>query len=253
MGIGQRSPGVPLVQRAGLEVENVSPSNIEILACEPSRLGVLCLRRRELLGEPGTVVTEITLNHELLMSSQSTASERALAGGALGMHAGTDLTVLVGGLGLGYTAREALACERVGRVEVVEFLPEVIGWLKRGLLPLAAELKGDRRFAVVEGDVYDRLSRPPERMFDLILIDVDHSPEERLDAAAGSFYTEEGLSAAKEHLAPGGVLAVWSYAESSPFADALGRVFREVRVQPVSVENRLIGAEHTDWLFFARG
>ena len=163
------------------------------------------------------------------------------------------MTALVGGLGLGCTAREVLACDRVGRLEVVEFLPEVIGWLERGLLPLAAELKADPRFAVIEGDVYERLSRPPQRKFDLILIDVDHSPAERLDAAAGSFYTEEGLAAAKQHLAPGGVLAVWSYAESSSFADALRSVFGNVRVDPVTAENRLIGAEHTDWLFFARG
>ena len=134
-------------------------------------------------------MTEITLNHEFLMSSLNTASERALAGGALEMHAGEGLTVLVGGLGLGCTAREALASDQVARLEVVELLPEVIGWLERGLLPLADELKADPRFAVIEGDVYERLSRSPERKFDLILIDVDHSPEERL-AAAGSFYTE---------------------------------------------------------------
>ncbi len=231
----------------------MSPSNIEILAYESTPLGVLCLRRRELLGEPGTVVTEITLNHEFLMSSYNTASERALAGGALAMHAGTDLQVLVGGLGLGYTAREVLTSQRVGQVEVVEFLPQVIDWLDRGLVPLADELKGDSRFAVVEGDVYDRLSGPPGRKWDMILIDVDHSPDERLDGASGSFYTDQGLQRAKEHLASEGVLAVWSYAESSPFADALRRAFSEVRVEPVVFENKLIDEEHTDWLFFARG
>jgi len=230
----------------------MSPSNIEILAHEPSPLGVLCLRRRELLSAPGTVVTEVTLDHEFLMSSYTTASERALATRALEMHSGRGLEVLVGGLGLGYTAREVLTSDRVGHVEVVGFLPQVIDWLDRGLVPLADELRGDPRFTVVCGDVYERLAAPAERQFDLVLIDVDHSPEERL-AAAGSFYTEEGLRSAKGHLAPGGVLAVWSYAESSSFADALRSVFGEVRVEPVTVANRLIGAEHTDWLFFARG
>jgi spermidine synthase len=230
----------------------MSPSNIEILAFETTSLGVLCLRRRELLSEPGTVVTEITLNHEFLMSSYNTASERALAGRAIGMHDGTDLQVLVGGLGLGYTAREALASPRVGHVEVVEFLPQVIDWLARGLMPVADELKGDSRLAVVEGDVYGRLSGPPERTWDLILIDVDHSPDERLDGAGGAFYTEEALQQAKKHLAAEGVLAVWSYAESSPFADSLGKVFGDVRVEPVTYTNRLIDQEHTDWLFFAR-
>ena len=77
--------------------------NLEILAYEETELGPLCLRRRELLSEPGTVVTEVTLNHEFLMSSYNTDSERALANRAIEIHGGRDLRVLVGGLGLGYT------------------------------------------------------------------------------------------------------------------------------------------------------
>ena len=78
----------------------MSKSNLEILAYEPSPLGPLCLRRRELLSQPGTIVTEMTLNHEFLMSSPYTDSERGLASTTLQMHSGTDLRVLVGGLGL---------------------------------------------------------------------------------------------------------------------------------------------------------
>ena len=72
----------------------------EILAHEETSLGVLCLRRRELLGRPGTFATEITLNHEFLMSSYNTASERALADCALEFLGGdsNDVRVLVGGL-----------------------------------------------------------------------------------------------------------------------------------------------------------
>ena len=73
---------------------------------------MLCLRQRELLSEPGTMVTEITLDHEFLMSSYSTASERALSRFALDMHPGRDLKVLVGGLGLGYTAHEVSAVSK---------------------------------------------------------------------------------------------------------------------------------------------
>jgi spermidine synthase len=226
--------------------------NFKILAYDDTPLGPLCLRRRELLAEPGTIVTEVSLNHEFLMSSYNTASERALSSVALEMHDGRDLDVLVGGLGLGYTAREALVPDRVARVEVVEFLPQVIGWLDQGLIPLAGELKADARLQVVRGDVYHRLSEPPARAHDLVLIDVDHSPDERLTAANGFFYTEEGLERAKRHLKPGGVLGIWSYAESSPFADALRRAFREVRVVPVEFKNRFVGETQTDWLFFAR-
>ncbi len=239
----------------------MSKSNIEILAYEQSPLGLLCLRRRELLSQPGTIVTEVTLNHEFLMSSLYTDSERALARTALQMHSGDGLRVLVGGLGLGYTAREALLSQRVTRVEVVELLPQVIDWLARGLVPLSSELqhamdseigKG-QRLVVTQGDVYRRLAGKPDELFDLILIDVDHSPEERLDEGSISFYTTPGLQAARRHLAADGVFAVWSYAESSPFADALREVFEQVRVEPITYDNRLIDQQQTDWLFFALG
>jgi spermidine synthase len=231
----------------------MSDSNLEILAYEPSPLGILCLRRRELLSQPGTIVTEVTLNHEFLMSSLYTDSERALAQSALRMHSGDDLRVLVGGLGLGYTAREALLADRVARVEVVELLPQVIDWLARGLVPLSSELRDERRLVVTQGDVYRRLAGPPDDLLDVILIDVDHSPEERLGEESARFYTTQGLLAARRHLAADGVLAVWSYAESSPFADALRAVFEQVRVEPVTYDNRLIDQQQTDWLFFARG
>jgi spermidine synthase len=230
----------------------MSPSNLEILAWEPTALGLLCLRRRELLSRPGTIITEITLDHELLMSSYVTASERALAEDALARHAGRDLAVLVGGLGLGYTAAEVLKSERVGRVEVIEYLPEVVGFLQDGLVPLSAELQGDARLAVRQGDVYAMLREPAAELWDLVLIDVDHSPEERLGSTNASFYTEPGLLAAKQHLARDGLLAVWSYAESSPFADALHTTFDVVEAVPVTVMNDLVDFEQTDWLFLAR-
>ncbi len=231
----------------------MSKSNLEILAYEPSPLGPLCLRRRELLSQPGTIVTEVTLNHEFLMTSLYTDSERGLAGTALQMHSGTDLRVLVGGLGLGYTAREALLSSRVARVEVLELLPQVIGWLAKGLVPLSSELNNQQRLVVTQGDVYRKLAGPADELFDVILIDVDHSPDERLEDASTSFYTTDGLMAARRHLAAGGVLAVWSYAESSTFADALRSVFRQVHVKSVTYDNHLIDQQLTDWLFFARG
>lgn len=233
----------------------VVAGNIEILASEPTALGLICLRRRKLLSRPDIIVTEVTLNHEFLMSSYVTDSERALARLALDMHSGRDLSVLIGGLGLGYTAREALAAggDRVSRVEVVEYLPQVIGWLEQDMVPLASELTDDDRLVVVEGDVYGRLTGPPEQKHDLILIDVDHSPEEKLGSESNSFYTAAGLRRARRHLADGGVLGVWSYAEHSPFADALREVFEEVRVEPITVWNDVVEVEQTDWLFFARG
>ncbi len=230
----------------------MSPSNLEILAYEDSPLGPLCLRRRELLSAPGTVVTEVTLNHAFLMSSYNTASERALADVALQMHPGAALRVLVGGLGLGYTAHAALASARVAAVEVVEFLPQVIQWMEQGLVPLSPVLTADDRFSTSAGDVYARLAAAPAERWDLILIDVDHAPDDQLSGANDAFYTRAGLERASRHLAPGGILGVWSYAESSPFAQALREAFADVRIEPVTFFNGLIDEETTDWLFFAR-
>jgi len=227
-------------------------TRIEILAYEETPLGPLCLRRRPLASDPGTVVTEITLDHEFLMSSYNTASEEALASLAVAMHGGDDLDVLVGGLGLGYTAREVLRSDRVRSVEVIEYLPQVVSWLEQELFPLAPELRADSRFSVTHGDVYRLLAQPAETTYDLILIDVDHSPDDRLDDSSGSFYTEAGLRAARGCLRQGGILAVWSYAEDSPFAQALAVVFSEVRIEPVRVENSLVDENQTDWLFLAR-
>ena len=279
----------------------MNPGNIEILAYEDTPLGLLCLRRRELLGDPGTFVTEITLNHEFLMSSLNTASERALASlaheewragraSAGGGDESAAARVLIGGLGLGYTAQAALALPKVGQVDVIELLPPVITWLEEGLVPLSDELNADARLRLIEGDAYEQLvslaqpggdpfadlgiaewalresgqsaAAPPEPVpldaYDLILIDIDHSPDDRLGGlgsevrASDRFYTEEGLQAVKGHLAPGGVLAVWSYEESSPFAEAMSASFDVTRFEPVTFENLLIEEEQTDWIFLGR-
>ena len=159
---------------------------------------------------------------------------------------------VVGGLGLGYTAREVLASPRVARVEVVELLPQVISWLERGLLPLADELTADSRLHVVAGDIYRRLHEPPAARHDLILIDVDHNPEEPLHADNLTFYTIDGLTRAREHLTPGGILGVWSSAEDVAFVEALEQVFAEVHVEAVVWWNDLIDEEQRDDLFLAR-
>lgn len=226
--------------------------NLEILAYETTHLGYLCLRRRELLSRPGTVITEITLDQQLLMSSYNTVSERALADEALARHRGHDLSVLVGGLGLGYTAANVLQSERVRRVEVIELFGAVVGFLREGLLPLSAKLLADPRLRVREGDAYATLRERADEHWDIVLIDIDHSPQDHLGIGNESFYTESGLVRAKHHLAPGGILAVWSYAESSPFVDALHAAFEVVQVVPVSYVNDLVDEEHTDWLFIAQ-
>lgn len=227
------------------------PIKLEILAYENTPLGPLCLRRRELLSEPGAIVTEVTLNHEFLMSSYNTDSERAISNRSIEIHGGSKLKTLVGGLGLGYTARELLKHDDVATVEVVEYLPQVIDWLCKGLVPLSVELNADSNLRITVGDVYQRLLGEPGERYDLIVIDVDHSPGDQLGEEDHEFYTAEGLLKAKDHLCEGGVLAVWSYAESSSFSEALRSTFSQVYVEPIKTVNTLVGHEQTDWLFFA--
>lgn len=231
------------------------PINFQVLAYEPTPLGTLCLRRRELLSQPGVIVTEVTLNHEFLMSSLYTESERQLARIAVSLHGGHSLRVLVGGLGLGYTAQTAIDAEQVAHVDVMELLPQVIDWMERGLTPLSQELTGRSDVRFQAADVYESLLQETSApIYDVIMIDVDHSPDDRLaeDGVGQQFYTAAGLRAACGHLRPGGVLAVWSYAASSPFADAMQDVFPAVHVEPVSYHNQLVNESATDWLFFGQ-
>lgn len=228
--------------------------DFEVLAYDSTRLGTLCLRRRLTLSEPQQWVTEVTLNHEFLMSSLHTDSERELTRLALSRFPqSSDLRVLVGGLGLGYTAAAALDDSRVSVVEVVEFLPQVISWLEAELVPLAPRLVGDSRLDVIQGDIYQRLlAEPSHPLWNAILIDVDHSPEDRLADDDLGFYTSTGLRQAAKHLMPGGVLALWSYEGNQDLQNDLLAAFNTVEVLPVTYHNQHVSESFTDWLFLGQ-
>jgi spermidine synthase len=227
--------------------------SLEILACDMTHLGLLCLRRRTTITEPAESVTEVTLDHEFLMSSLHTNSERALAEISLSMLTGDAMTVLIGGLGLGYTAQAALASKRVAHVELVELLPQVIGWLRKGLIHLAAELNAEPRLSIVAGDIYARLATQDfGPRYDLILIDVDHSPQERLGEASDAFYSAESLARTLGHLKPGGRLAVWSSAHDAPMIDTMHRIFAEVSVHPITYRNSHVNQSFTDYVIIGK-
>jgi len=228
-------------------------SRFEVVAWVDTPIGVFDLRRREVPTATGSrSVTEVLVNDELLMSSKNTVSERALATSALALHAGTtDLSVLVGGLGLGYTAQAALENPRVVHVDVVDLIPVLFDWLRAGLLPLSEQLNNDSRFATVQSNVYEDLLGPPGRQYDLILIDVDHTPKERLDESSAPFYAADGQRRVQRHLAPGGVLAVWSAGDDDEFATVLDEVYARSSVEHVTWEDDYLGTL-TDVLFLAR-
>lgn len=221
----------------------------EVIDHAETPFGTLILRRRDV---PVAGVIELALDHQFLMSSAVTDSERELATRAIALHGGTDLDVMVGGLGLGYTCKAALDTGRAARVEVVELSPAVIRWVKTGVVPLGAELVADTRLHITQQDVFERLRNPPTAKHDLLLIDVDHSPDEILGETSSNFYAHENLALAAHHLRPGGVFALWSTSDSPWFRAELGKAFREVVVEPIDFFNETVGAPETNWLFLAR-
>jgi spermidine synthase len=221
----------------------------EVIDHAESPFGVLIIRRRT---APVPGVIELALDHQFLMSSAVTVSERQLATRAIALHGGTDLDVMVGGLGLGYTCKAALDTGRVARLEVVELCPGVIRWVENGVVPLGPELVADARFHITHEDVFARLRHPPTRKHDLLLVDVDHSPDERLGETSDSFYAHPSLALAARHLEPGGVFALWSTSDSAGFTAELRETFREVVVEPIDFFNETVGAPETNWLFLAR-
>ena len=221
--------------------QDMDHESAEIIDHADTPIGTLYLQKRRLDDGSGTVMTDIVINGALFMSNEHTISERTLATSALAMHQGGDgLSVLVGGLGLGYTAYEALQDERVGLVEVAERLPKVGEWLFAGKLPLSetlTPLAGEERFVLTEADVYaDLLGPAGERRWDLLLIDVDHSPHNRLDEASAPFYTVEGQRRVAQHLQPGGVTAVWSAGASDDFAAVMDEVYPHYETETVAWE-----------------
>lgn len=225
----------------------------------PTEIGALSLRRR---WEPrlGKDVYEIKLGDEHLMSDVFTVSEIALADLGLGAVTGSELRVVVGGLGMGYTALAALKDERVARVSVVEFLAPVIDWHRRGILPVGDALCRDHRVSLVQGDFFELASAPsgfdpdqPDARYDAILLDIDHSPEMLLDARSTGFYRPEGLRAMAAHLRPGGVFGLWSNdAPSAAFTDVLSGVFAEAWAEPVVFRNPYDHSEIVQTVYLAR-
>lgn len=231
----------------------------EELDWQQTPIGEVSLRRRH---DPSldVEVYEVKLGDEYLMSSLFTVAEIALARLGLAELPEGNFAVVVGGLGLGYTARAALQDPRVGSLLVVDYLSAVIGWHERDLLPLSTALTGDPRCRLVHGDFfaltagtdgYDPLT--PGRRFDAVLLDIDHSPSHLLHPANGGFYTPAGLRRLAAHLHPGGVFALWSNdPPDDTFTAVLAGVFAEARAEIVTFDNPLQRRRSANTVYVAR-
>lgn len=231
---------------------------IEELDYQQTRLGELILRRRRVRSLGGTEIYEVKLGDEYLMSSLFHAAEVALADIALELLEGDGWDVVVGGLGLGYTATAALKHVEIKRLVVVEALEPVIGWHRRGLVPNGPILRGDPRcvfhrndfFNLARGDGFDPDAGGTR--FDAILLDIDHTPDTLLHTSHGDFYSTEGLARLKTFLKPGGVFALWSNDSPDPaFLETLSAVFTDVHGHDITFDNPLQQNTATNGVYVA--
>jgi spermidine synthase len=188
----------------------------EELANANTPLGPIVLRRRlEPISQQD--IYEVILDGDGLMSSLFTHGEEQLVELGLAAVIAQNLDVVVGGLGLGYTAHTVLRDARVRSLHVIDTLDVVVDWHRRHLVPLGAELTSDPRCTLVHGNFFSLVEQDPPMLdskmpeqFDAILVDIDHSPRHLLDPSHATLYTPTGLNRLSRHLRPHGVFALWS-------------------------------------------
>jgi spermidine synthase len=184
-----------------------------------------------------------------LMTSRLFASEEALATLAADrLKDRPKARVLIGGLGMGFTLRAALAAfGPEARVIVAELVPSVVRWGRGPMAELFAGCLDDPRVQIVETDVAE-LIRSAKPGYDAILLDVDNGPEGMTQSANDQLYGLRGLAAARAALRPGGVLAVWSQGPDPAFAKRLAKAGFSVDEARVRAGGARGGSRHTIWL-----
>jgi len=186
---------------------------------------------------------------EELMGTRLSGSEEALATLAADrLQARPRPEILIGGLGMGFTLRTALArFGREARITVAEIVPEVVDWARGPLAEIHGDSLSDPRVALHLGDVGDLITGPPER-YDAILLDVDNGPAGLMRAANDDLYDSQGLRDARAALTPGGILAVWSAAPAPVFTRRLQAAGFRVEDHRVRANGRNSGPRHVVWL-----
>lgn len=233
----------------------------EEIDTQPSALGDISLRRRRIPALGDRDIYEVKLGEEFLMSSMFVDAEIALADLGLAAVDGDNLAVVVGGLGLGYTAEAALKNHRVGELLVVDALETVIEWHEQEKVPLGKVLNDDPRCRFVHGSFFDLALTSdggfdpdqPGRQFDAILLDIDHSPKALLNDSNATFYNADSLGTMARQLRPGGAFAMWSNEPpDEDFLAILESVFVDVEARVVRFFNPFQNREASNTVYVAR-
>jgi len=244
----------------GMSLEKLAIVNFQELDYRLTPMGLLTLRRRKEITL-GIDIYEIKLDEDFLMSSLFTVAEVALANLGLAELSEPEVDVVVGGLGLGYTARTVLEHTKVRELLIIDTMREVIEWHQQGLLPLGEQLTSDPRCRFVHGDFF-AMSASRSRGFDpenrgrryhAILLDVDHSPRNVLHLSHAPFYESDGLRQLTSHLLPGGVFALWSNdPPDEQFHAALSEVFAYYETHVVTFSNPIQHQDEANTVYVAR-
>lgn len=194
----------------------------------------------------------IVLDRNELMSSRMSGSEEALAEMTLArLKTPRSARLLIGGYGMGFTLRKALALMGAeGEAVVAELVPKIIDWARGPMAELAAGCLDDPRTQVVMSDVGAAIANGRGQgagTYDAILLDVDNGPDGLTRLANDRLYTFDGLRAARAALKPGGVLAIWSAGPDDRFRRRMGEVGFEVEEVAVRARQNGKGPRHVIW------
>jgi spermidine synthase len=190
----------------------------------------------------------IVLDRNELMSSRMSGSEEALANMTIERLRGRPAPeILIGGYGMGFTLRAALAAVgQNARLTVVELVAEIIDWARGPMAEMTAGCLDDPRVALRIADVGEAI-RSATGDYDALLLDVDNGPDGLVRRANDSLYSRSGLAAARTALKPGGILAIWSAGQDKAFARSLGEAGFDVDEVAVRARSNGKGAKHIIW------
>jgi spermidine synthase len=223
---------------------------VEVARASSERGEVVLRRRRDPDAPPGSpTVLELRVNGVFVMDTLETQSETALARAAL-EQLDAPASVLIGGLGLGFTLHEVLADPRVEHVAVAELEESLVAWFRDGTIPHGPTYLADGRVHLKVADVQQVVAEATPESFDLVLLDVDNGPDFLVHKDNARIYEAPFLREVRRALRPDGAVVVWSSTRSDPLDASLREAFGHCHDEPCAV--LLQGREETYWLYTAR-